>query len=233
MGRVRRYSGGDAVLCSCSRGSCNTGRRAAGTAAATEAFTLIELLVVMAIILVLAGLILSISGYVQNKGARSRAEAEIAAMSAAIESYRADNGTYPRGQSTATPVSGSPQYARADTGTDDLNAKNDGGSTGKTYCNASRYLYEQLSGDANLDLVTDAGARTYFSFKSAMLALVRNTQGNEVGLGHIKDPFGNSYGYSTANQKDPVTGYNPTFDLWSTVGQTAPTPSATQWVKNW
>src|SRR5437870_13605435 len=61
-----------------------------------RAFTLIELLVVISIIIILAGLILSTVGYVQKKGARSRAEAEIAAMSAALESYKADNGIYPR-----------------------------------------------------------------------------------------------------------------------------------------
>src|ERR1700692_3530648 len=60
------------------------------------AFTILELLVVMTIIIVLAGLILATSGYVQKKGARSRAEAEIAAMSAALESYKADNGIYPQ-----------------------------------------------------------------------------------------------------------------------------------------
>src|SRR5205807_4071811 len=60
------------------------------------AFTILELLVVMTIIIVLAGLILSTAGYVQKKGARSRAEAEIAAISAALESYKADNGIYPR-----------------------------------------------------------------------------------------------------------------------------------------
>jgi type II secretory pathway pseudopilin PulG len=64
------------------------------------AFTLIELLIVMSIIIVLAGLILATSGYVQNKGYRSRAEAEIAAMSAALESYKADNGLYPSDAST-------------------------------------------------------------------------------------------------------------------------------------
>jgi general secretion pathway protein G len=59
------------------------------------AMTIIELLVVIIIIFILAGLVLSISSYVQNKGARARAETEIAAMSAALESYKADNGTYP------------------------------------------------------------------------------------------------------------------------------------------
>jgi len=64
---------------------------------AFRAFTLIELLVVMAIIAILAGLVLRTAGYVQRKAATSRAEAEIAALSAALESYKADYGTYPTG----------------------------------------------------------------------------------------------------------------------------------------
>jgi type II secretion system protein G len=60
-------------------------------------FTLIELLVVIAIIAILAGLVLQTAGYVQRKGATSRAEAEIAALSAALESYKADMGSYPVG----------------------------------------------------------------------------------------------------------------------------------------
>ena len=62
-----------------------------------EAFTLIELLVVIAIIGILAGLLLNTAGYIQKKGAMSRAEAEIAAMAVALENYRADNGDYPMG----------------------------------------------------------------------------------------------------------------------------------------
>src|SRR5438093_12981242 len=60
-------------------------------------FTLIELVVVFGLILVLTGLVLSTVGYVRKKGARARAETEIAAMSAALESYKADNAAYPRG----------------------------------------------------------------------------------------------------------------------------------------
>ncbi|HEY7000954.1 MAG TPA: prepilin-type N-terminal cleavage/methylation domain-containing protein [Candidatus Udaeobacter sp.] len=60
------------------------------------AFTLIELMVVIAVIVILAGLILSTVGYVQKKAARSRAETEIASMSAALEGYKADNGIYPQ-----------------------------------------------------------------------------------------------------------------------------------------
>jgi len=60
-----------------------------------NAFTLIELLVVIAIIAILAGLVLRTAGYVQQKGAMSRAETEIAAISVALESYKADYGDYP------------------------------------------------------------------------------------------------------------------------------------------
>lgn len=60
-----------------------------------QGFTLIELLVVIAIIAVLASLVLAAAGSVQKKGARSRAEAEIKAVEAALESYKSDNGDYP------------------------------------------------------------------------------------------------------------------------------------------
>lgn len=58
-------------------------------------FTLIELLVVVAIIAILAGLTLATLGYVNRKGAESRARAEVAALSAAIDAYRLDFGAYP------------------------------------------------------------------------------------------------------------------------------------------
>lgn len=59
------------------------------------AFTLIELLVVVSIVAILAGLVLSTLGYVNRKGAASRAQSEVAALSAAIESYKLDVGSYP------------------------------------------------------------------------------------------------------------------------------------------
>lgn len=58
-------------------------------------FTLVELLAVIALIGVLAGLTLSGLGYVQQKSAVSRAETEVAALSAAIENFKLDHGTYP------------------------------------------------------------------------------------------------------------------------------------------
>lgn len=89
-------------------------------------FTLIELLVVMAIIAILAGLVLSTAGYVQRKGATSRAEGEIAALSAALESYKADMGDYPTGNNVGNPP-GSNAFLRAalaPNGTNGLNPLN-------------------------------------------------------------------------------------------------------------
>jgi len=205
------------------------------------AFTIVEILVVLAIILTLAGLVLAASSYVRNKGARSRAEAEIAAISAALENYKADNGIYPRGKSTAVPPAGTPAYLVASTGTDDLDPRIAFDPSAKPYQDASRYLYEQLSGDTNLDLSPEAGSKSYFSFKENQLATIKDAAGKTIGLSHIKDPFGNSYGYSTSYQLDPTKGYNPTFDLWSTAnylpqGGTSPTPTPTPqilWIKNW
>jgi general secretion pathway protein G len=68
--------------------------------AAMAGFTILELIIVIAIIAILAGLILSTAGYIQKKGASSRAETEIAALTVALENYRADKGDYPQGTNT-------------------------------------------------------------------------------------------------------------------------------------
>ncbi len=168
----------------------------------------------IAIIIILAGLILATSGYAQKKGARSRAEAEIAAMSAALESYKADNGIYPTNSDT-----------------EGLAANRDFNATSTNYEKASLYLYEQISGDATG--ARTAGGKSYMNFKPNMLKPVPPSVDPVKA---IRDPFGNSYGYSTIKAKTPAgnDGYNPTFDLWSTAGTISGTPTdLQQWIKNW
>jgi type II secretory pathway pseudopilin PulG len=180
-----------------------------------NAFTLIELVVVFGVILILTGLVLSTAGYARKKGARARAETEIAAMSAACESYKADNAAYPRDAST----------------TDMLDARLSGNPS--AYQTASLYLYKQLSGDSSAN--RNPTGKSYMQFKPNMLFPADQNQ----NVQYIQDPFGNSYGYSTIQvaTQDTTKGYNPTFDLWSTAGLTTagqPTQAdQNQWIKNW
>jgi type II secretory pathway pseudopilin PulG len=174
------------------------------------AFTIIEVIIVMAIILVLAGLILATSGYVQNKGRRSRAEAEIAAISAALENYKADNGIYPNG-----------------TDTNVLKPNSMGDPNAPAYLAASLALYKVISGDADNSTDRSAELKAYFNFKPNQL----NPAAQDQAVTFIRDPFGYSYGYSTVRASVPsgADGYNPTFDLWSTANET----DSARWIKNW
>jgi prepilin-type N-terminal cleavage/methylation domain-containing protein len=203
----------------------------------SRGFTIIELLIVMAIIVILASLVLGVAGYANRKGATSRAEAEIKALEAACESYKADNGIYPRNADTDA----------LDAAATTAAAYNPAGTT---YPKASVYLYGQLSGDydnsnpaasTNYNFKRDGNeGKGYMEFKPNMLA----PQGGTGTVTNIRDPFGNSYGYSTAyaawqeppnSGAPPQKGYNPTFDLWSTAGTTSASDSAAKakWIKNW
>jgi prepilin-type N-terminal cleavage/methylation domain-containing protein len=209
------------------------------------AFTLIEMLVVMVVIAILAGIVLSIAGLVQNKAARSRAEAEIKALAGGCDAYKADNGSFPQD----APL------------TDSLDPRATG--TPASYEAASLYLYKQISGDLDANGRNDPNAstpepRSYLSdfFKPNNLSVNSSSVGTAGYVKFIKDPWGNSYGYSTkgaaAEQKyrvDVLTaptvarqsgqGYNPTYDLWSTGGKTVkPNPGQPDditpvWLKNW
>ena len=92
--------------------------------------------------------------------------------------------------------------------------------TAAQYAAASVFLYKELSGDPTGNRVPTG--KSYFSFKPNMLLPKDQAQ----AVIAIADPFGYSYGYSTAYQANPSKGYNPTFDLWSTAGTgTGSTPT--------
>lgn len=173
------------------------------------AFTLIELIVVTAVIIILTGLVLSTVGYVQKKGARARAETEIAAMSAACESYKADNGIYPTEASTTEQLNSTTSFNPTD------------------YQAASFYLYKKLSGDATGN--RQPSGKSYMAFKPNMLLPPPPSTDTVIA---IADPFGNSYGYSTMMAATGSGGYNPTFDIWSTAGGTT-SNDVPKWIKNW
>jgi prepilin-type N-terminal cleavage/methylation domain-containing protein len=208
-----------------------------------QGFTLIEMLTVMLVIAILAGLVLSVNGLVQTKAARARAEGEMKALSLGCESYKVDNGSYPR---------------NADTDALDARANGNAGST--EYQKASKFLYTALSGDSNANGQLDSGEGTNYAadfFKPNVLSGTKDGSGRITAVNYIRDPFDNSYGYSTIGAKaeedfleklrksatpnsetrpSTLAGYNPTFDLWSTAGAStmgAPGDKAAKWVKNW
>jgi hypothetical protein len=123
-----------------------------------------------------------------------------------LENYKADNGIYP----TDTDIAA--LDARTQTNSAD-------------YQVASLSLYKFISGDADNDANRVVESKAYFAFKPNQLFPQDQTQ----AVTYVRDPFGNSYGYSTAQQTTPTKGYNPTFDLWSTANSTNPA----QWIKNW
>ena len=141
---------------------------------ADAAFTILELLVVIGIIITLAALILGTVGYVQKKGARSRAEAEIAAMSAALESYKADNGVYPQHAPAAGGAHALYQALSGD-GDDAL-----GGSTGSTGS-------------------PSANVKSYMPLKPNMLR-----PSPPDATARVVDPFGNDYNYLAPGTYNPT-----------------------------
>lgn len=214
----------------------------------TSAFTLIELLLVITIIVLLVGLTVGVAGYANQKAARSRAETEIKALSAALENYKADNGIYPRDPTTNNKT------------TDDLDARTSANPS--SYAASSKFLYNQLTGQdtGKYDYppatpTAGGGGKIYFEFKPNMLGGKDSNGKFAAGVTSINDPYGYSYGYSTAYVAEaerkqaatppdttPVTkGYNPTFDLWSTAGKTSSSTDAAtldkavrpQWLTNW
>jgi prepilin-type N-terminal cleavage/methylation domain-containing protein len=205
-------------------------------------FTLIELLTVMAVIL--AGLILSVAGYVTKKGALARAQAEVQALSAGCESYKADNGTYPEMTiPPATPSVSSTSFT-SNIPSDNLDPRTMGNPTTgysgvpgspAAYGTTSFELYVALTSDSNGTQQTVAGTKNYIpDIKPDVLGRTNPSLAVSTSnpVTYLSDPFGNSYGYSTicafaqtclnagwTNPGSKSYGYNPTFDLWSTGGQ--------------
>ncbi len=232
-------------------------------------FTLIEMLTVMFIIAILAALILGVHGFVNYKASMARATGEIQAMTASCESYKADNGSYPRSNTLTT---GSPQAGNTEgavTGTvphltqaaSPISPMQHGNPLSSNYQQASLYLYRELSGDTNLNGIHESTeAQVYYNFRPDQIGTATGAPVPNDGSGkvtYLKDPFGNSYGYSTAAATDeeayqqnlasdptskrpnPAQGFNSTFDLWSTGGRVnttmTPDPNSiwARWAKNW
>jgi type II secretory pathway pseudopilin PulG len=196
-----------------------------------------EIIMAIAIVAILIALVMVLTGSISIRSKRAKAQAEIMTLLSACEAYKTEHGGYPQDDSpSGTSV------------TDTLDPRIHLNAATPVYTAANLFLYKQLTGDNNANGAIDSGetGRTYAGdfFKASRYDLGFTTSGT---ISYFKDPFGNPYGYSTAGLKaeqnyrvllqtnstaprlGPVTGYNPTFDLWST----GDSPIPTKWIKNW
>jgi prepilin-type N-terminal cleavage/methylation domain-containing protein len=205
------------------------------------AFTLIEMVTVVAILLLLAGLLVGVSSVANSNAAARKAATQIKALEGVIQAYKIDNG-------------GVPQSPETDLLDPRLHFSPDGGNSASYYQNASLFLYQALSGDFQPagapDGKPEPGVQHYYTFPAESLSVARSA-GAITRVYFIQDPFGKSYGYSTAGlrleaeyrkalKNDPNAarptdqkGFNTeTCDLWSTSGASTQGGQG-KWMKNW
>jgi len=156
-----------------------------------SAFTLIEMMTVIAIIMLLAGIVVSGLSYVKEKQRRDTAKVQIALLSKAIEEYKMDMGTYPGTPDTAADGDVSEQLYQAlfKDGYDYASTGNPAGWTKAT----TIYLPELDPRSSKQGWVTPsaAGATPPANLK-------------------ILDPWKKNYRYRIGSNSQ-----SPDFDLWS------------------
>lgn len=164
--------------------------------ASRNGFTLTELLVVIAIIIILVGITIGISFYVNRSAAEHRIKMEIAAMETALETYKADHGAYPPldmgafNSLNTNFTANTTVYAKITSGLTDA-------------CINTMYVYRALA----------KGNKVYWQIPNRMM-----TTGYVVNAGIsnaadiiLIDPLGKPYGY---NPRSPVANLS-SFDLFS------------------
>jgi len=221
-------------------------------------FTLIEMITVMAVIVVLVSLVLSVNSLVQRKSALARTQGEVASLQLAVKNYETDNASPPREEGVTEAI-----FSEGKADDKGLDPRKHGapssGDQLKRYKDSILVLYKALSGDENLDFKSSA-EETGKAYASDFFRPERikfdDPKSTSRKVEYVVDPFGNCYGYSTAGlaqeeayreslRKDPkserpsenqLSGYSPTFDIWSTAGSNVQAPTdadRVKWVKNW
>lgn len=171
---------------------------------------MIELLMVVTIIGILAAIVLGTTRMAVETSKRKKAEAQIHAISQALESYKIKYGDYPEvaGQST-DPIEG------------------------------GKMLYQALSGDGTsaINGLPDpvpsngrAGEQGEILMESLVTAGNQGTGLVDPELYFMRDPWGNPYRYQKGG--DGRLTNNPNFDLWS-LGTHGDEQDDTKWITNW
>ena len=166
----------------CPPQSPRTGRRAA--------FTLIELLIVIAIIAVLAGLLLSVVGKVQDRAHKVQCINDMRNVKTAMISYYGDYHKYPM-------TAGQEYYAT--TQSQDTTF----GDPGGYYCNSFLFdILRAIPDGYNLNNERNASQQVYWAGKIAanpakpregLTSQTINVNGQDIFAGALVDPWGNQY----------------------------------------
>jgi len=205
------------------------------------AFTLIELLAVVLIIILLAGLVIGVSGYARLRMMKNRAQTEIAIISAICEAFKTDAGRYPT-SSVYRMTGGSPgwfetwnsstlgsQLANGGYLWGKLPIRTHGGNSPFDLCHTvtNKSVATQIHPTTFtnlLNVIVDPweSPYNYFCTYPASSACVRVTINTPCAYaGYTYDPVTSNWVPSTGsvtNKSEPYVGGQvniPTFDLWS------------------
>jgi type II secretory pathway pseudopilin PulG len=217
----------------------------------SAAFTLLEIITALAILVIVAGLVVSLHSHASSSSSGARCRGEMAMLATALENYKAENGAYPK-----EPIAGDPD---AEGATDRLKPKVHFDPMSMEYERASLFLYKELSGDkggpsstGDPDGVPEAGEPVYLKEYDRNRLLMADRDPSTKAILRVRgfqDPWGYFYGYSTAaaheemrfqrsltggaadgnarKTGDDMPGFNLSgYDLWSTSGSKPATPPA-------
>lgn len=177
-------------------------------------FTLVELLTVVTIIVILSGMVVGVSSFVQRRAAVDRAKTQLALFNLKITEYKNDAGGFlpPTSEEDVEARSGIIIYkmlygdgigADGTAGTAD-----DGALDGRPDEGAVVYVPDLDPNNNNQNMI--------------------NKRGGEVPV-ELVDPWGNPWRFR--NQKGDPSQENPDFDLWS-LGPDGKNGTADD-IKNW
>ncbi len=177
-------------------------------------FTLVELLTVVTIIVILSGMVVGVSAFVQRRAAVDRAKTHLALFNLKITEYKNDAGGFlpPTSEEDVEARSGIIIYKMLygdGIGADGIaGTADDGALDGRPDEGAVVYLADLDPNNNNQNLI--------------------NKRGGEVPV-ELVDPWGNPWRFR--NQKGDPSQENPDFDLWS-LGPDGKNGTADD-IKNW
>ena len=159
----------------------------------TSGFTLVELLAVAVVIMIVAGLVIRTTGYVNKKSNISRANADFAALNLALENYKLNFGVYPSSTNLRT-----------------------NGYAGSFYISNNLLLYAALTSTPQLSNSFPRSLRLTNAYNAWVFCSCPNVYtGVTVYSTFILDPWDRPYNYFCTYPPSVSQSNMISYDLWS------------------